>query len=72
MGKHIKSLLMCSRQKVGGLYRVLHIFALGLTTCTHKCQAKFWKFHKDLCDEPVLTVESLGQNVGDRTNQRSP
>ena len=33
--KHIKSLIVCDRQKLGGLYRVLHNFALDLRTHKH-------------------------------------
>ena len=33
--KHTKSLVVCNRQKLGGLYRVLYNFALDLTTCRH-------------------------------------
>ena len=33
--KHIKSLITRNREKVGGLYKVLHNFALDLTTCRH-------------------------------------
>ena len=33
--KHIKSLIIRNRQKLGGLYRVLHNFALDLTTRRH-------------------------------------
>ena len=33
--KHIKSLIMCNRQKLGGLYKVLLNFALDLTTRRH-------------------------------------
>ena len=33
--KHIKSLIMHNRQKLGGMYRVLHSFALDLRTRRH-------------------------------------
>ena len=33
--KHIKSLIVRNRQKLGGLYRVLHNFSLDLTTRRH-------------------------------------
>ena len=33
--KHIKSLITRNRQKLGGLYRILHNFALDLRTCRH-------------------------------------
>ena len=32
---HIKSLIMRNRQKLGGMYRVLHNFALDLRTSRH-------------------------------------
>ena len=33
--KHIKSLVVHNKQKWGGLYQVLHNFALDLKTCRH-------------------------------------
>ena len=33
--KHIKSLIICNKQKLGGLYHVLHNFALDLRTRRH-------------------------------------
>ena len=33
--KHIKLLITRKRQKLGGLYKVLHNFAMDLRTCRH-------------------------------------
>ena len=32
---HIKSLMICNKQKLGGLYQILHNYALDLQTCKH-------------------------------------
>ena len=66
LDKHTKSLVVCNKQKLGGLYQVLHKFTLDLKTLRHiliavvrqtleyGCEA--WKINK--CQAKAL-IESI-------------